>query len=95
MKAQLIRTDRVAEGTAGFTFEVREPFTFEAGQTCDVTIPSPLYQDEKGSSRTFSIASSPGDGSRLLVATRLTGSAFKRTLLESAPGLEVDLDGPF
>jgi ferredoxin-NADP reductase len=95
MKARLISVDRVADETAGFTFELPERISFEAGQTCDLTIPSPRYQDDKGAIRTFSIASSPADGPRLLFATRLTGSAFKRTLLEAPPGLEVDVDGPF
>jgi ferredoxin-NADP reductase len=95
MKARLVATDRVAEDAAGFTFEVQAPFSFDAGQTCDLTIAAPQYQDDKGSSRTFSIASSPADAPRVLVATRLTGSAFKRSLLEAPVGLEVDLDGPF
>jgi ferredoxin-NADP reductase len=95
MKARLVSADRIAEDTAGFTFELREPFAFEAGQTCDLTIASPRYQDDEGASRTFSIASSPADLPRLLFATRLTGSAFKRTLLEAPPGLEVEIEGPF
>ncbi len=94
MNARLVATDQVAEATARFTFEVQAPFTFEAGQTCDVTIPSPLYRDEKGSSRTFSIASPPADLPRVMFATRLTGSAFKRSLLEAPVGSEVELDGP-
>ena len=94
MKARLVATDRVAVETAAFTFEVQAPFGFDAGQTCDLTITAPQYQDEKGSSRTFSIASFPADSPRVLVATRLTGSAFKRSLLEARPGFEVDLDGP-
>jgi len=95
MNARLIKTEQVAAGTAGFAFELQDRFTFEAGQTCDLTIPAAPYQDEKGWSRTFSIASSPSDAPRILVATRLTGSAFKRTLLESAAGFEIDIDGPF
>ena len=95
MKARFITTDRIAAGTAGFTFELKDPFDFEAGQTFDVTIPAPRYQDDKGPSRTFSIASSPADAPRVLFATRLTGSAFKRTLLEAAAGLEVEIEGPF
>ena len=95
MKARLIATEHIAAKTAGFTFEASERLSFEAGQTCDITIPSPRYQDEKGPSRTFSIASSPADAPRVMFATRLTGSAFKRTLLEAAAGLEVELDGPF
>jgi ferredoxin-NADP reductase len=95
MKARLVAIDRVATDTAGFTFDVQAPFSFEAGQTCDLTIAAPQYQDDKGSSRTFSIASSPADAPRVLVATRLTGSAFKRSLLEAPVGFEVELDGPF
>lgn len=95
MKARLVTTDRVAADTAGFTFEVQEPFAFDAGQTCDLTIAAPQYQDEKGSSRTFSIASSPADAPRVLVATRLTGSAFKRSLLDAPAGFEVEFEGPF
>jgi ferredoxin-NADP reductase len=95
MKARLVATDRVAEDTAGFTFEVKGPFSFDAGQACDLTIAAPQYRDDKGSSRTFSIASSPADAPRVLVATRLTGSAFKRSLLAAGVGLEVELDGPF
>ena len=94
MKARLVASDQVAEATARFTFEVEAPFTFDAGQTCDVTIPSPPYQDEKGTSRTFSIASPPADLPRVMFATRLTGSAFKRSLLDAPAGSEVELDGP-
>lgn len=95
MKARLIATEHIAAETAGFTFEVQDRFAFDAGQTCDLTIPSPRYRDDKGTSRTFSIVSSPGDTPRVLFATRLTGSAFKRTLLEAGAGLEVELEGPF
>jgi len=95
MKARLVATDRIAEQTAAFTCELQGPFNFEAGQTCDVTIPSPQHHDEKGASRTFSIASSPAEAPRALFATRLTGSAFKRSLFEAATGSEVELEGPF
>jgi ferredoxin-NADP reductase len=94
MKARLVASARVAEETAGFTFEAEAPFTFDAGQTCDLTIRSPRYQDDKGSIRTFSIASPPAEAPRITVATRLTGSAFKRSLLEEPVGYEVELDGP-
>jgi ferredoxin-NADP reductase len=95
MKGRLIASDRIAAETAAFTFELQDDFTFEPGQTCDVTIPSPRYQDEKGASRTFSIASSPAEAPRVIFATRLTGSAFKRCLLEATAGAEVEVEGPF
>ena len=95
MRARLIAAERVAEETSSFAFEVQAPFSFVAGQTCDFTIDNPPHQDAKGSTRTFSLASSPAESPRILIATRLTGSAFKRTLLEAAPGLEIGIDGPF
>jgi ferredoxin-NADP reductase len=96
MQARLVGTDMVAEGTAAFTFEVDGGApAFKAGQTCDLTLLSPAYQDAEGSSRTFSIASSPADLPRITFATRLTGTAFKRSLLEAKPGTTVELDGPF
>lgn len=96
MQGRLVHRALVAERTAAFWIEPDEdePFEFTAGQTCDVTIPAPLYRDEAGSTRTFSIASAPGDR-RLVVGTRLTGSAMKRSLMESPLGLAVEIDGPY
>jgi ferredoxin-NADP reductase len=60
----------------------------------DITVPDPLYRDDAGSSRTFSIASLPSDP-RLMIGTRLRGSAMKRTLMEAQLPLPVEIDGPF
>ncbi len=95
MKARLTAIDHVAAGTAAFTFELEDRVDFEPGQTFDITIPEPRYRDDEGATRTFSIASSPADVPRVQFATRLTGSAFKRTLVEAPTGLEVEADGPF
>src|SRR3989442_214970 len=84
----------VAERTMSFAFELEgHSFPFKAGQYVQITQGAPRYQDEKGSSRSFSIASSPGDPV-LLIATRLTGSAFKRSLAEVALGTRVEVQGP-
>lgn len=85
----------VAEDTAAFVLEPESPLDFTPGQTCDITLLAPKYIDDEGPSRTFSIASSPADRPRLTIATRLTGTAFKRTLAEAGSGVDVDLDGPF
>lgn len=84
----------VAEGTMSFTFDLGgQGFPFKPGQYNSVTIPNPLYQDEEGNTRPFSIASSPGDPF-LLIATRMRGSAFKRTLAEVPLGTRVNFNGP-
>ena len=84
----------IAERTMAFWFEPEGGFSFTAGQTCDVTIPDPMYRDDSGNARTFSIASLPSEP-RLMFGTRMGGSAFKRTLAEAPLGLRVELDGPY
>jgi ferredoxin-NADP reductase len=92
--SKLIDRFPVADGTMAFAFERPAGFAFTAGQFLTVTLPDPLYTDEKGSRRTFSIASPPQDAGRLLVATRMTGSAFKRSLAEAPTGAPVSIFGP-
>jgi ferredoxin-NADP reductase len=92
--SKLIDRFLVADGTMAFAFERPAGFEFTAGQFLTVTLPEPLYTDEKGNRRTFSIASPPQDAGRLLVATRLTGSALKRSLAEAPIGAPLSLFGP-
>lgn len=95
-RVKLPLTDRreVAERTMAFSFGLdgRE-FPFTPGQFVSISLANPPYQDERGSRRTFSIASSPRDP-YLLIATRLRGSAIKRSLAEVPLGTEVDVSGP-
>jgi ferredoxin-NADP reductase len=92
--SRLIDRFEVADGTMAFAFERPAGFEFTAGQFMTITLPDPLYNDEKGNRRTFSIASPPQDAERLLIATRMTGSALKRSLEDMALGTSVSLFGP-
>lgn len=84
----------VAQGTTAFQFDLDgQEFTFKPGQYVSLTVPNSLYQDEKGNVRSFSIASSPQDRF-LLIVTRMSGSALKRTLAEVTPGTRVEVRGP-
>lgn len=84
----------VAEGTMSFVFDLEgRSFPFSPGQYNIVTLSNPLYQDEEGDTRSFSIASSPRDPF-LLIATRMRPSAFKRTLAEIPLGTGVTFSGP-
>jgi len=94
MNARLVGHRMVALRTLAFEVDPVERFEFKAGQTCDMVIPNPAYTDDRGNTRTFSIASVPGVAP-LLFATRLTDSAFKRTLAEAPLGSPLELDGPF
>jgi len=71
-----------------------QPFGFKPGQCVRITLLDPLYKDKKGNARDFSIASSPGEPS-LMIATRLTGSAFKRSLADLPVGSSVRVNGPY
>jgi ferredoxin-NADP reductase len=93
--ARLSNRQEVAHETAAFTFALDGDLRFEAGQTCDFTLPEPRYSDEKGNARTFSLTSSPADLPAITIATRLTGSAFKRSLMDGPLGTVVEVDGPY
>lgn len=83
----------VADGTTAFWFETTADFLFRAGQWVDITLVSPKYRDDGGTTRTFSIASSPHLKGKLMIVMRNSKSAFKRSLRELAIGAEVKLAG--
>lgn len=85
----------VAEGTMAFVFETSSDFTFRAGQYVEVFLKNAPYKDEKKDHRDFSITSSPQDKGILMVATRMTGSAFKRSFAEVPIGTISKIEGPF
>src|SRR6185369_11964661 len=84
----------IAEGTTLFHFIKPTGFTYQAGQTIDITLVNPPETDAEGNMRTFSIASAPEE-STIAIATRMRDTAFKRTLRDMAPGTEIQFDGPF
>lgn len=91
----LVRSQEIASATWAFMLGLAgQPFPFRAGQAIDLTLPDAPYEDAAGNRRTFSLAGAPG-ADRLLVATRVRGSAFKRSLVEAAPGTPLGIEGPF
>lgn len=91
---RLVNRTEVAEGTMAFAFERPPGFDFIAGQFMTLNLTNPLYTDAKGNRRIFSIVSPPQEKEIVQIATRMTGSAFKRTLAEMAPGAPIELFGP-
>ena len=92
-KTKLTAKEEIAEKTIEFKFEKPELFEFKAGQHVNFKLPELYYEDKKGPRRTFTIASSPQDRF-LKIATRLTGSGFKKTLLEMPNQSELEFIGP-
>ena len=89
-ETKLIDRERLAGGVAVFRFEKPEGFQFIAGQWCLLTVPAMGFEDDRGLRRPLSIASSPLE-KHLLFATKLSESAFKRTMAEIEPGTAITL----
>jgi ferredoxin-NADP reductase len=93
-KTTLNHVREVASGTMEFIFNRPEGFTFQAGQSIDLTLIKPPETDDEGDMRSFSLAGAPHEEG-LRIATRIRDTAFKRTLKGMAPGTEVSIKGPF
>ncbi|MFH0832863.1 MAG: FAD-dependent oxidoreductase [Candidatus Aenigmatarchaeota archaeon] len=91
---KLIDKKEVAFGTMAFFLEKPKGFSFNPGQYIILSLINPTETDEKGNSRAFSIASSNFDES-IVIATRMTGSAYKKNLDAMATGTELAMEGPF
>jgi len=91
--SKLVDRQEIAEGTMSFRFEKPFGWTFEAGQSMDITLLAPSETDAEGNTRTFTIASAPYEKS-LMVATRMRDTAFKRVLKVMPLGTAVQIEGP-
>jgi ferredoxin-NADP reductase len=91
--SKLKEKEVLAEGTMGFYFAKPAGFQFKPGQYLDITLVDPPETDAEGNIRSLSIASAPED-ERLLVATRMRDTAFKRFLKTAPIEAEVRMEGP-
>jgi ferredoxin-NADP reductase len=90
---QLVERREIAEGTMAFHFARPAGFQFKPGQSVRITLVDPPETDVKGNARAFSIASAPGED-RLMIATRMRDTAFKRVLKTMGPRAKVQIRGP-
>lgn len=84
----------VAEGTMAFSFDQPDGFVFTPGQFVDMTLIDLPGTGPGENTRAFSIASAPQEP-RVMVATRLRDTAFKRELQRMPIGTAVQIEGPF
>lgn len=83
----------VAKDTVEVVFDIRgRTCDFHPGQYISITLPDLIIQDEKGSHRDFSIASSPNNKKTLSIAFRISQSGFKQTLMHAPIGTKVDTE---
>lgn len=93
MKAILIDKKEIAKGTLMVEFELLEGrVDFKPGQFFMLELLNPPYADEKSNKRMFSIVNSPSEKDVIIMATRLTDSAFKVSLNALPTGAEVIID---
>lgn len=90
---RLVRRATVAEGTMAVWFSRPAGFRYRAGQSVLMTLINPPETDSMGDSRTFTLASAPGEA-ELMIATRTRNTAFKRVLLTAPVGMRAQIDGP-
>jgi ferredoxin-NADP reductase len=93
MKAVISDKKEIAKGTLMVELEILgDEVEFKPGQFFMLELINPPYNDDKGSKRYFSIVNSPRKKGILVMVTRLSDSAFKKSLNELAIGTEVYVD---
>ena len=90
---KLLDREIIADGTMALYFEKPAGYEFLAGQFCFLNLPDKGFRDERGLRRHLTIASSPLE-KKLLFATRITGSAFKKTLQGLSRGETITIEKP-
>ncbi|WP_077328338.1 FAD-dependent oxidoreductase [Virgibacillus siamensis] len=90
---KLLKKETVANDTMAFHWEMPDGFEFRAGQFGDFTLIDPGVTDEDGNTRAFSFVCAPSEN-KLVTATRMRDSAYKRVLKDMPEGTEVKFDGP-
>lgn len=91
MIARINRRKEIAKGTLWVQFELEKEISFLPGQFFFIALKDPPYTDKGGNMRHFSIVNSPSQKTIIEMATRITESAFKKSLKELPIGTEVEI----
>lgn len=95
MKVKLIKKQDEARGTVSFFWEPEKQVNYKPGQYFYFTISPLKYPDPRGTTRHFTISSSPTEGNIIRLTTRIREeSGFKKSLNELPVGTIVDGEGP-
>ena len=95
MKLKLVEKRDEAEGTKSFFWEPENEVPYLPGQYYYFTLPELKYPDPRGSTRHFTLSSSPTEGKLLRLTTKIREqSGFKKTLDELPTGTLIDGEGP-
>ncbi|HLD92348.1 MAG TPA: FAD-dependent oxidoreductase [Patescibacteria group bacterium] len=95
MFLKLIKKRNEAKDTVSFFFEADKPFNWIAGQYIYITLSKLNYPDERGSTRHFTISTSPTEGDLIRITMRIReSSGYKKTLNNLPNGSIVEGKGP-
>jgi len=95
MNIKLVEKRDEAKGTKSFFWEPDTPVIYKPGQYFYYTIPTLKYPDPRGTTRHFTISSSPTEGPILRLTTRVREeSGFKKTMDGLEIGAVIDGEGP-
>jgi len=94
MKLILLEKKIEAKDTVSFWWKAEQKISFLPGQYIYYTVPKLPFDDPRGNSRQFTIASSPTEDNYLLTTRIRKESAFKQTLSKMEPGDKIDTEGP-
>ena len=91
-----VRKEQVAKDTFSFFFDrsANPEFAYLPGQYIRMILPHE-DADDRGTSRFFTVASSPHLTDHLMITTKIIQSTFKRKLFNLQPGDEIQFLGPF
>ena len=94
VNAEIIRKKKEAKDTYSFYLKPEKYINFSPGQFIYITLPTMKYDDKRGSTRHFTIASTPTD-KHIVFTTRIRqSSGFKKTLVDLKKGDIVEINGP-
>lgn len=95
MKLKLVEKKNEAKGTKSFFWKPEKSVDYLPGQYYYFTLSKLDYPDPRGTTRHFTVSSSPTEGSLLRLTTRIREeSGFKKTLDELPIGAEIEGEGP-
>lgn len=89
-----VKKEKVVQDAYAFYFDrSRVEFDFLPGQYVKMTLDIP-HPDERGSTHSFSIASSPLQKDFIRIITKIGKSTFKQALITLTPGQQIQFLGP-
>lgn len=94
MNAKITKKVKEAKDTYSFYLKTDKKINFLPGQFIYITLPEMKYSDKRGSTRHFTIASSPTEKGIMFTTRIRSSSGFKRSLIKLKKGDIVEINGP-